>query len=160
MAFEIKIKNSVSPPTFQGLAPLTMKGDSTGGGGSKTSAEAWIVLITGTQWIHFSLQWNIWTPSFTTFYNRPQYILPQFFSWLFPSHLGLNTPTSEMLSLIIYKVSYFVFPSLGTSSFLFSQVALIISKCFLLFVVLHVYLLHPAPPCSLFCLISNCILNV
>ena len=33
MAFEIKIKNSVSPPTFQGLAPLTMKGDSTGGGG-------------------------------------------------------------------------------------------------------------------------------
>lgn len=154
-----KKKNSVSPPTFQGLAPLTMKGDSAAGGGSKISAEAWIALITGTQWIHLSLQWNIWTPSFTTFYNRPQYILPQFFSRLFPSRLSLNTPTSEMPSLIIYKVSYFVFPSLGTSSFLFSQVALIISKCFWLFVGLHVYLLQPAPPCSLFCLISNCILN-
>ena len=33
MAFEIKIKNSISPPTFQGLGPLTMKGDSTVGGG-------------------------------------------------------------------------------------------------------------------------------
>ena len=95
-----KKKNSVSPPTFQGLAPLTMKGDSAAGGGSKSSAEAWIALITGTQWIHLSLQWNIWTPSFTTFYNRPQYILPQFFSRLFPSHLSLNTPTSEIPSLI------------------------------------------------------------
>lgn len=165
MAFEIKIKNSLSPPTFQRLAPLTMKGDSTGGGGGvgsgskKISAEAWTVLITGPQWIHLSLQWNIWTASFTTSYNRPQYILPQFFSGLLPSRLSLNTPASEMPSLIIYKVSDFTFPSLGTSSFLFSQVALIISKCFLLFVGLHVYLLHPAPPCSLFCLISNCILD-
>lgn len=129
------------------------------GWGSKTSAEAWI---------RMHCHWHSMDSLFvtvkylnsvsTTFYNRPQYISsPILLMTCFLLILALS-PTSEMLSLIIYKVSYFMFPSLGTAPFYFYQVALIISKCFY-YLLFYMSISPTFPPASLFCLISNCILN-